>query len=45
MRADVCNSYYCGGLGTFLKSRDPETPTVIIAGEGKKMRTSPVLMP
>jgi hypothetical protein len=45
MRADVCNSYFCGGLGTFRKSRDPETPTVIIAGEGEKMRTSPVLMP
>ena len=45
MRADVCNSYFCGGLGTFLKSRDPETPTVIIAGEGEEMRTSPVLMP
>jgi hypothetical protein len=45
MRADVCNSYFCGGLGTFLKSRYPETPTVIIAGEGEKMRTSPVLMP
>ena len=45
MRADVCNSYFCGGLGTFLKSRYPATPTVIIAGEGEKMRTSPVLMP
>ena len=45
MRADVCNSYFCGDLGTFLKSRDPATPTVIIAGEGEKMRTSPVLMP
>jgi hypothetical protein len=44
MRADVCNGYFCGDLGTFLKSRDPETPTVIIAGEGEKMRTSPVLM-
>jgi hypothetical protein len=45
MRADVCNSYFCRGLGTFPKSRDHETPTVIIAGEGEKIRTSPVLMP
>jgi hypothetical protein len=45
MRADVCNSYFCGGLGTFLRSRDPETPTVVIAGEGEKIRTSSVLMP
>jgi hypothetical protein len=39
------NSYFCGDLGTFLKSRDPKTPTVVIAGEGEEMRTSPVLMP
>jgi hypothetical protein len=45
MRADICNSYFCGGLGTFLKSREPKAPTVIIAGEGEKMRTSPALMP
>jgi hypothetical protein len=45
MRADVCNSYFCGGLGTYMKSRDFTAPTVIIAGQGDKMRTSSVLMP
>jgi hypothetical protein len=45
MRADVCNTYYCGGLGAFMKSRDAPVPTVIIAGAGDKIRTSPVLLP
>ena len=45
MRADVCNAYYCGGLGAFMKSGDAHIPTVVIAGEGDKMRTSPVLVP
>jgi hypothetical protein len=45
MRADVCNTYYCGGLGAFMKSGDAPVPTVVIAGEGDKMRTSPVLVP
>ena len=45
MRADVCNTYYCGGLGAFMKSREAPMPTVVIAGEGDKMRTSPVLVP
>jgi hypothetical protein len=45
LRADVCNSYYCGGLDTYMKSGDFTTPTVIIAGQGDKMRTSSVLMP
>jgi hypothetical protein len=45
MRADVCNSYFCGGVSTYLKSDDLESPTVIIAGEGDKMRTSQVLVP
>jgi len=45
MRADVCNTYYCGGLGAFMKSSDAPMPTVVIAGEGDKMRTSPVLVP
>lgn len=45
MRADVCNTYYCGGLGAYMRSGDAPTPTVVIAGEGDKMRTSPVLRP
>jgi hypothetical protein len=45
LRAYVCNTYYCGGLGAFMKSNDTAMPTVVIAGEGDKMRTSPVLVP
>jgi hypothetical protein len=44
LRADVCNSYFCGGLGAYMKTR-AAVPTRIIAGEGDEMRTSPVLVP
>jgi uncharacterized protein DUF6790 len=44
LRADVCNSYYCGALGTYMKT-GAAIPTKVIAGEGDKMQTSPVLMP
>jgi hypothetical protein len=45
MRSDVCNSYFCAGLDAYLKSGDLEAPVQIIAGEGDRMRTSPVLAP
>jgi hypothetical protein len=45
MRSDVCNSYFCGGLDAFLRGSDPAEPVVVIAGEGKNVRTSPVLDP
>jgi hypothetical protein len=45
MRADVCNSYYCGGLGAFVKAGGEPMPTKVFAGEGEKLRTSPVLLP
>jgi hypothetical protein len=44
LRADVCNRYYCGGLGAYMKTR-AAVPVKVIAGEGDKMRTSPVLTP
>ena len=44
LRADVCNSYFCGGLGAYMKTR-AAVPTRVIAGENEKMRTSPVLVP
>jgi hypothetical protein len=44
LRADVCNSYYCGGLGAYMKT-SAAVPTTVVAGEGDKMRTSPVLTP
>jgi hypothetical protein len=44
LRADVCNSYFCGGLSVYMKTR-AAVPTRVIAGEGDEMRTSPVLVP
>ena len=45
LRSDVCNSYFCGGLQSYMTGGDAVTPTMIIAGVGDKMRTSPILMP
>jgi hypothetical protein len=45
LRSDVCNSYFCGGLQSYLSSDEAPVPTVIFAGEGSKMRTSRVVMP
>ena len=45
LRSDVCNSYFCAGLATYVTGGDAVTPAVVIAGEGHRMRTSPVLMP
>jgi hypothetical protein len=45
MRADVCNTYFCGGLRAYMKARADPEPTVILAGEGDTMRSSRVLMP
>jgi hypothetical protein len=44
LRADICNSYYCGGLGTYMRT-GAAVPVKVIAGEGDKMRTSQVLTP
>jgi hypothetical protein len=45
LRSDVCNSYFCDGLQSYLTDDDAMTPTMIIAGMGDKTRTSPILMP
>src|SRR5947207_663974 len=45
LRSDVCNSYFCGGLQGYLTGDEVVTPTMIIAGVGDRMRTSPILMP
>jgi len=45
MRADVCNTYFCRGLGDYMRSRAKLEPTIIIAGDGEKARVSPVLTP
>jgi hypothetical protein len=41
-RSDVCNSNICGGLHSYLASREARTLMVVIAGDG--MRSSPVLI-
>ena len=45
LRSDVCNNYFCGGLGSFVTRGEPAEPVVVIAGEGEQMRKSPVLRP
>ncbi len=42
LRSDVCNSYFCRGLEDYVRGDDVTTPVIVIAGEGKKMRTSRV---
>jgi len=45
MRADICNSYFCGGLRAYIDSGAVPEPTIVIAGDTEKMRVSPVLIP
>jgi hypothetical protein len=45
MRSDVCNAHFCGGLHAYLAGSAAPEPTIVIAGEGNKMRASPVLVP
>ena len=45
LRSDVCNSYFCGGLGTYVAGVETAKPVVVIAGEGGMMRTLRVPMP
>jgi hypothetical protein len=45
LRADICNSYFCRGLGTYVKSGETRVPTTVIAGQDDKIRTFPVLVP
>jgi hypothetical protein len=43
LRSDVCNSYYCGGLGDFVTAGEiPSSAFVIAEGDGKTRR-SPLL--
>jgi hypothetical protein len=40
LRSDVCNSYFCTGLGNYVKDPGNAERVVVIAGEGADMRTS-----
>jgi hypothetical protein len=43
LRSDVCNSYFCSGLGNFVKAVDAASSVVVTAGEGDGARILPVL--
>jgi hypothetical protein len=45
LRADICNGYFCRGLGAYVTSGETRTPTTVIAGKGDMIRTSTVLVP
>jgi hypothetical protein len=45
LRSDVCNSYFCTGLGNFVKGSGLPATTVVIASQGDESRTSPALTP
>jgi hypothetical protein len=45
LRSNVCNSYFCSGLHNYMSGGDAATSVVVIAGEGGKIHTSPVLPP
>jgi hypothetical protein len=45
LRADICNGYFCRGLGAYVKSGAARAPTTIIADKGDLIRTSTVLVP
>ena len=42
LRSDVCNSYFCSGLGHFVTRADSVDRVVVIAG-GEDTRTSPAM--
>jgi hypothetical protein len=44
-RSDVCNTYFCGGLGAYVTGGDPTQPVTIFAGEGKQLRSLPTMRP
>jgi hypothetical protein len=45
LRADICNSYFCGGLTAYFSDGHDASPRIVLAGEGKAMQSSAVLVP
>jgi len=43
LRADLCNRYFCTGLGALVKQVPPPRRAVVVAARGEIRRTSPVL--
>jgi hypothetical protein len=45
LRSDVCNSYYCSGLGNYVTGGSTSATVVVIAGEGDDRQMSPLMIP
>jgi hypothetical protein len=45
LRADICNSYFCGGLTAYFRDGDEDSPRVVHAGKREDMRSSVALVP
>ena len=45
LRSDVCNSYFCTGLGNLVKTGQAPTGAIIIATQDGETRMSPVIVP
>jgi hypothetical protein len=45
LRSDVCNSYFCTGLGNLVKTGQPPLGALIIATQDGETRMSPVIAP
>ena len=45
LRADICNSYFCGGLTAYFREGNDDAPRVVLAGKGDAMRSSERLCP
>jgi hypothetical protein len=45
LRSDVCNSYFCDGLGNFVRDRETRTGVIVIAQHEEETRKSPVISP
>jgi hypothetical protein len=45
LRADICNSYFCGGLTAYFREGNKDAPRIVLAGKADAMRSSAVLSP
>ena len=45
LRSDVCNSYFCTGLGNFVRGSETRTGVIIIAQHNEETRMSQVISP
>ena len=45
LRSDVCNSYFCSGLGNLVKTGEAPPAAIIIANHDGETRMSPVITP